>query len=71
MINSEFDEVNKCILSNKICNNTKKTKFILFSYKNNAHLPPIEERSGSLNFLCIMVNEHITLKNHVHNISNK
>ena len=77
MMNNELDEVNKWILSNKICINAEKTKYIIFSYKNTVHLPPISignsmiERSDTLKFLGIMVDEHLTFKNHVHYISNK
>ena len=69
--------MNKWILSNKICINAEKTKYILFSYKNTVHLPPISignsriERSASLKFLGLMVDENLTFKNHVHYISNK
>ena len=60
MINNELDEVNKLILSNKICDNAEKTKFNLFSYRNTALLPPISignsmiERSASFQFLGIL-----------------
>ena len=75
MINNELDEINNWILSNKICINAHKTKYILFSYKNTAHVPPIligNSKLNSLKFLGIMVDEHLTFKNHVHySISNK
>ena len=77
MINNELDEVNKWILSNKICINAEKTEYIIFPYRNTAHLPPnsignlMIERSDTLKFLGIMVDEHLTFKNHVHYISNK
>ena len=67
----------KWILSNKICVNPVKTKFILFSHRNTFHLPLISignsiiERTASLKFLGIMVDEHLTFKNHVRYISNK
>ena len=77
IINNELDEVNKWILSNKICINTDKTKYILFSYRSSADLPPIcigrsaIERSASLKFLGVMIDEHLTFKNHVQYISKK
>ena len=57
LINNELDEVNKWLLSNKIYINAENSKYILFSYKNTVHLPPISignsmiERSDSLKFL--------------------
>ena len=77
MINNELDEVNKWILSNKNCVNVEKTNYVLFSHRNTAHLSPISignsmiKRSGSIKFLGIMVDEHLTFKNHVHYVSNK
>ena len=41
MKNNQLDEVNNWILSNTICINAEKTRYILFSYTNTAHLPPI------------------------------
>ena len=77
MINNELDEVNKWILSDKIRISAEKTRYNLFSCRNIAYLPPISignsmmERSVSLKFLGIMVDEHLTFKNHVHYVSNK
>ena len=77
IINNELDEVNKWILSNKISINTEKTKYILFSYRSTADLPPIFigrskiEKSTSLKFLGVVVDEHLTFKNHVQYISIK
>ena len=65
------------MLSKNICINTEKTKYISFSYRSSADLPPIFisrsaiERSASLKFLGVMIDEHLTFKNHVQYISKK
>jgi hypothetical protein len=76
-INRELQKVSMWLKANKICINIKKTKYILFSYRRNAHFPCIKigdgliEETNSAKFLGIIIDKNLTFKEHISYIGAK
>lgn len=76
-INRELGKLYEWLVSNRICINVEKTKYIIFSYKKKIELPLIKmgnariHETDSTKFLGILFDKHLTFKNHVNYISTK
>ena len=69
-INKELKKVNDWLISNKICINDDKTKYILFSYRKRINLPLIKIgnykilETDSTKFLGIFIDKNLTFRDH-------
>ena len=63
--------MNNWLISNRICVNDDKTKYMIFSYRKQIHLTNIKigtatlEETNNIKFLGIIFDKHLTFKNHV------
>ena len=76
-INQELNNINSWLVTNKICINSSKTKYIVFSYGRNIDLPLIKignhkiSATDNVKFLGIHLDPHLTFEHHIKYISNK
>ena len=79
-INNELEKIVQWLALNKLSLNAKKTKFMIFHYKQKKIKDIIPkliinkvviERVNDFNFLGITIDEHMTFKSHVNKISAK
>ena len=76
-ISRELNNVYKWLSINKLKINFNKTKFIIFNYRKNIAIDSITfanhdiERTDSIKFLGIIIDEKLSFKNHVNDISSK
>ena len=73
----QLNNVNNCLISNHICINADKTKYMIFSYRKQLHLTNIKigsetiEETNNVKFLGIIFDKHLTFKNHADVIARK
>ena len=73
----ELNNVNNYLSSNRICINADKTKYMIFSYRKLLYLTNIKigsatiEETKNIKFLGIILDKHLTFKNHVDVIARK
>ena len=76
-ISRELDKVYQWLSTNKLKVNFNKTKFIIFNYRKNIAIESIKfanhdiERTRSIKFLGIIIDENLSFKNHIDHISSK
>ena len=76
-ISRELDKVYQWLSANKLKVNFNKTKFIIFNYKKNIPIESIKfanhdiERTRSIKFLGIIIDENLSFNNHIDHISSK
>ena len=79
-INSELEKIVQWLALNKLSLNAKKTKFMIFHYKQkkiNDIIPKLIinkvaiERVDEFNFLGLIIDEHMTFKSHANKIAAK
>ena len=77
-INTEINQINEWLCSNKLSLNIKKSKFMLFHQPNKKfNIPKIAinsieiEQVDSFNFLGITTDKQLTWKQHVNSICSK
>jgi hypothetical protein len=77
VINIELARVQNWIKCNKMCINPDKTRYIVFSYRNNVELPIVElgdnviQATDSIKFLGVIIDEKLSFQYHVNYISTK
>ena len=81
-VNNELSKIRQWLIANRLSLSAKKTKYTLF-HKNSAKdnipfkLPDLQiankttERTFSIKFLEVMLDENIIWKDHIHTIENK
>ena len=74
-INNYLIHLNHWLIANKIKMNSSKTKYIIYSYKNNVTFDrpicignEIIYQADSIKFLGVQLDENLLFKNHVDNI---
>ena len=81
-VNSELEKISQWFKANKLSINIKKTKFTLFHKNSSKDDIPVKrpalvigsndiERTFSINFLGVMLDEHISWTDHVRTVENK
>ena len=76
-INNELNKINNWLISNKLCLNDEKTKYMLFSYRKQIQLPDIKIGNYKIlqtectKFLGIFIDNNLTFKNHISYIRQK
>ena len=81
-VNSELENISQWFKANKLSVNIKKTKFTLFHKNSSKNDIPVKlpalmvgsnniERTSSIKFLGVMLDEHISWIDHVRTVENK
>ena len=76
-LNFELSKVNKWLVSNKICINEDKTKYIIFSYKRKIKLSTIKigknkiKETDHTKFLGIFIDNKLTFRQHANYLRSK
>ena len=81
-VNSELEKISQWFKANKLSINIKKTKFTLFHKNSSKDDIPVKlpalmvgsnniERTSSIKFLGVMLDEHISWIDHVRTVENK
>ena len=82
IVNSELEKISQWFKDNKLSINIKKTKFTLFHKNSSKDDIPVKlpalmvgsnniERTSSIKFLGVMLDEHISWIDHVRTVENK
>ena len=76
-VNSELNCVNEWLMANKICLNDSKTKYVVFSYKEEIKMPEVRigsfeiKKADEFKFLGIYLDRCLSFRYHVNNICQK
>ena len=76
-VNSELSCVNEWLMANKICLNDSKTKYVVFSYKEEINIPEVRigpyqiKKSDEFKFLGIYLDRCLSFRYHVNYICQK
>ena len=76
-INMELEKNSTCIKMNKLILNVKKTKYMIFHKRRKIDYLSLKINNNEIEnvnqffFLCIMIDENLTMHNHIKMVTNK